>query len=302
MSSSPAPDPIKRQSAQAITARKRQTNALPNAQAITMLTCYDASTAQWLDGEVDILLVGDSLAMTVLGHPDTLSVTMDEMLHHVKAVSRGSQKSLIVADLPFMSYHISVSQAIENAGRMIQEGHAQAVKLEGATPLVCAAIRRLSQMGIPVMGHLGFTPQSINTLGGYKIQGKRAAHALTLLQQAQALEAAGAFAIVLELMPSRVAGYISSQLKIPTIGIGAGAACDGQVLVIDDVLGRYPNLKPRFVRQYADFGAQTQAAARQWAHDVQNGTFPTQAESYPLAPEDWPLHWETRPEPLPEPH
>jgi 3-methyl-2-oxobutanoate hydroxymethyltransferase len=268
--------------------------------AITVLTCYDATTAQLLDSStssdghyaIDALLVGDSLAMTVLGYPDTLSVTVDEMLHHVKAVSRGASRALIIADMPFMSYQVNADEAVRNAGRMIQEGRADCVKLEGASAMILTVIERLVSIGIPVMGHLGLTPQSIRATGGFKVQGKRASQALQLLKDARALEAAGAFAIVLEMIPQPVARYVTSQLSIPTIGIGAGNGCDGQVLVIDDVLGRYPNLSPRFVRRYAEQGKEIQTAAAQWADDVRQRRYPSLDESFSLSDDQWPVEWQ----------
>ncbi|MGE0200446.1 MAG: 3-methyl-2-oxobutanoate hydroxymethyltransferase [Candidatus Melainabacteria bacterium] len=271
---------------------------------LSVLTAYDYTTARLLDeAGVDCLLVGDSLAMTVLGHPDTLSVTMEEMLHHVRAVRRGVDKNasapessggqaLIVADMPFLSYQVSHEEAVRNAGRMIQEGGAHAVKLEGAGERVLAVVRHLSEIGIPVMGHLGFTPQSVHALGGARVQGRALADAKTLLSDAQALQQAGAFALVLEMVPTEAATMISRQLRIPTIGIGAGSGCDGQVLVIDDVLGRYADLTPRFVRRYADVGEATRRAVRQYCLDVQAGVFPDNAtEAFAFEPDDLPaLH------------
>ncbi|MEM0952218.1 MAG: 3-methyl-2-oxobutanoate hydroxymethyltransferase [Cyanobacteria bacterium P01_H01_bin.74] len=249
---------------------------------IVSLTCYDYTTAKILDqlDAVDLLLVGDSLAMTVLGHPDTLSVTVDEMLHHVKAVSRACGRAFLVADMPFMSYHTSCDQAIQNAGRFIQEGRAKAVKLEGASAQVCTVITQLTQMGIPVMGHLGLTPQLVNTLGGFTLQGKTVDSAQSLLGQAKKLESAGVFAIVLEMMPTEVAALITAQLSVPTIGIGAGNKCSGQILVIDDLLGRYQAFTPRFVRQYADLSQSITQAVQQYASDLQSGDFPNAKESF----------------------
>ncbi|MBY0403288.1 MAG: 3-methyl-2-oxobutanoate hydroxymethyltransferase [Cyanobacteria bacterium] len=244
-------------------------------QKIISLTCYDYTTAKILDQSgVDFLLVGDSLAMTVLGHPNTLSITVDEMLHHVKAVSKGASHALVVADMPFMSYQVDFASAVKNAGRFVQEGHAGAIKLEGATPLTLSIVEHLSHIGIPVMGHLGFTPQSIQTLGGFKVQGKRIEDARNLLDEAKMLEAAGAFAVVLEMVPVEVASLISQQIRIPTIGIGSGNGCDGQILVVDDFLGRYQDFKPRFVRHYGNFSGLIQEAVHLYREDIQSGQFP----------------------------
>lgn len=244
-------------------------------EKITSLTCYDYTTARLLDQTgVDFLLVGDSLAMTVLGHPNTLSVTVDEMLHHVKAVVRGTQRAMVLADMPFMSYQVDFASAVKNAGRFIQEGHAAGIKLEGATDLTLAVVSHLTQIGIPVMGHLGFTPQSVNTLGGFRVQGKSVADAQAMLRDAKALEAAGAFSVVLEMVPVEVAQMITQQMSIPTIGIGSGNVCDGQILVIDDVLGRYPDLSPRFVRPYLQSKTLVPEAIETYIQDVLAGTFP----------------------------
>jgi len=271
---------------------------------LSVLTAYDYTTARLLDeAGVDCLLVGDSLAMTVLGHPDTLAVTVDEMLHHVRAVRRAVDKNaatpdacggqaLIVADMPFMSYQVSHEDAVRNAGRMIQEGGAHAVKLEGASERVLAVVRHLTEIGIPVMGHLGFTPQSVHALGGARVQGRAVEAAKTLMTQAWQLQSAGAFALVLEMVPTEAASLITQQLRIPTIGIGAGNGCDGQVLVIDDLLGRYTDIAPRFVRRYATVGEMTRAAVQQYCQDVQAGVFPDNAaEAFAFEPEDLPaLH------------
>lgn len=260
-------------------------------EKIVSLTCYDYSTARILDASgVDLLLVGDSLAMTVLGHANTLSVTVDEMLHHVKAVTRGTEHALVVADMPFMSYQVDEATAIRNAARFVQEGGAQAVKLEGATDLTLRVIRRLTEAGIPVMGHLGFTPQSVNALGGYKVQGKTIEQARQMLTGAQALERAGVFSLVLEMVPVEIARLITTLIDIPTIGIGAGNVCDGQVLVVDDLLGRYGNLSPRFVRQYMDSTSLIREAVQAYAADIRSGEFPnneTEAFAFPqdLLPE-----------------
>lgn len=249
-----------------------------NGQKLVTLTCYDFSTARILDDAgVDLLLVGDSLAMTVLGHPNTLSVTVDEMLHHVKAVSRGARHAFVVADMPFMSYQTGWIEATKNAGRFIQEGGAQAVKLEGASSGVIEVVRHLVEIGIPVVGHLGFTPQMLNTLGGFKVQGKSLDDVKKLLNDALRLQEAGVFALVLEMVPVEVADLITRQLDIPTIGIGAGNGCDGQILVVDDLLGRYSELSPRFVRRYLDSKALIQQAVANYAIDIQEGNFPDNA-------------------------
>lgn len=244
-------------------------------EKIVSLTCYDYTTAKILDkAGVDFLLVGDSLAMTVLGHPNTLSITVDEMLHHVKAVARGAEHAMVVADMPFMSYQVDFASAVQNAGRFIQEGHAAAIKLEGATPLTLSVIDHLVHIGIPVMGHLGFTPQSVHTLGGFRVQGKSVAEAKRLLEEAKMLESMGAFAVVLEMVPVEVAAIISQQLRIPTIGIGSGNVCDGQILVIDDMLGRYQDMTPRFVRTYMNSAELIQESVRAYRRDIQASDFP----------------------------
>lgn len=258
-----------------------------SGQKITSLTCYDYTTAKILDETgLDFLLVGDSLAMTVLGHDDTLSLTLDEMVHHVKAVSRGANRALIVADMPFMTYHVSEEETVKNAGRLVQEGRAKAVKLEGAEPMTLSSIRRLVNLGIPVMGHLGFTPQSVNAMGGFKVQGKTAYDASKLLQDALALENTGVFAIVLEMVPVEVAQLITERLSIPTIGIGAGNVCDGQILVVDDILGRFQDLSPRFVRKYDTQGESTADAVTRYIEDVQSGAFPDNQKEAFAFPKD----------------
>lgn len=251
-------------------------------EKIVSLTCYDYSTARILDqAGMDMLLVGDSLAMTVLGHPNTLSVTVDEMLHHTKAVSRGAKHAFVVADMPFMSYQADHMEAVRNAGRFVQEGGAQAVKLEGASDRVVEVVRHLVEVGIPVVGHLGFTPQMLNTLGGFKVQGKNLEDVKQMMGAALRLQEAGAFALVLEMVPVEVARLITRRLRIPTIGIGAGNVCDGQVLVVDDLLGRYSELTPRFVRKYMNSGALITEAVQHYAADIQSGAFPdNQAEAF----------------------
>lgn len=254
---------------------------------IVCLTAYDYSTAQIVDrAGVDVILVGDSLAMVALGHRTTHAVTMEEMLHHTRAVTRGVKTALVVADLPFMSYQVEVTQAITNAGRFIKESEAHAVKLEGATPLNLEIVERLVSMGIPVMGHLGFTPQSIHGLGGTKVQGKTAEDAVKLIRDAKGLEEAGAFSVVLEMVPKAVASILTEELKIPTIGIGAGNGCDGQILVTDDLLGKFTDFKPRFVRRYADLSEICTEAIGNYANDVKEKKFPDDSESFAISEEE----------------
>lgn len=254
---------------------------------IVCLTAYDYSTAQIVDrAGVDVILVGDSLAMVALGHRTTHAVTMEEMLHHTRAVTRGVKTALVVADLPFMSYQVEVTQAITNAGRFIKEAEAHAVKLEGATPLNLEIVERLVGMGIPVMGHLGFTPQSIHGLGGTKVQGKTAEDAVKLIRDAKALEEAGAFSVVLEMVPKAVASILTEEMKIPTIGIGAGNGCDGQILVTDDLLGKFTDFQPRFVRRYANLSDLCTDAIVNYANDVKTKQFPDDSESFAISEEE----------------
>jgi len=243
-------------------------------EPIPMLTAYDTPTARLLDqAGVPILLVGDSVGMVVLGYEDTTRVTMADMIHHVQAVVRGSARACIVADMPFMSYTVSVERAVENAGRLIQEAGAQAVKLEGGTT-VAEIIRRVVAAGIPVMGHVGLTPQQVLNFGGYRVQGRSLADAEAVLRDAIAVEAAGAFAIVLECIPSELAGLVTETLSIPTIGIGAGPACDGQVQVIHDLVGWLPDFTPKHAKRYAELGAAMRSAAEQYLADVRGKQFP----------------------------
>jgi 3-methyl-2-oxobutanoate hydroxymethyltransferase len=245
-----------------------------------MLTAYDYLSARILDeAGIPILLVGDSLGMVMLGHPTTLPVTMDDMLVHAKAVARGARQALLVGDMPFMSYQVSTEEAIANAGRFIQEGGMHAVKLEGAGPVV-EITRRLTEIGIPVMGHLGLTPQSVHAMGGFKVQGKTEAQAARLGSDARALEQAGAFSIVLEGMPSKLAVEISNSLRIPTIGIGAGPGTDGQVLVYHDMLGLTTGKAPKFVKRYANLAEEVARAATAYADDVRTGKFPGPEHEY----------------------
>jgi 3-methyl-2-oxobutanoate hydroxymethyltransferase len=247
----------------------------------SMLTAYDYTTARLLDAaEIPVLLVGDSAAMVMLGHPTTLPITMDELVILARAVSRGATSALLVGDLPFLSYQASPDDAVRNAGRLLKEAGMHAVKLEGGGPAAVEATRRLTEAGIPVMGHLGLTPQSVHRMGGFKVQGKDPAVAAQILADAAELEAAGAFAIVLEGIPSTLAATVTRSLGIPTIGIGAGVECDGQVLVIQDMLGLSLGRKPRFVKEFAQLGPQVVEAARRYAAEVEAGTFPDAEHSY----------------------
>jgi 3-methyl-2-oxobutanoate hydroxymethyltransferase len=251
-------------------------------ERITMLTAYDATFARLLDESgIDILLVGDSLGMVVQGHDTTLPVTLDEVIYHCRAVARGATRAQVVGDMPFMTYQASVEQALVNAGRMIKEGGAHAVKLEGGAQHV-ALVERLVAAGIPVMGHIGLTPQSFHQMGGFKVQGRGEGARERLLADARALEAAGAYAVVLEGIPAVIASEITAALSIPTIGIGAGNGCDGQVLVIYDLLGMDESFKPKFVRRYENLGIRIRSAAQAYIRDVRDGTFPSAAESFSL--------------------
>ena len=258
--------------------------AMKGKSRIGMLTAYDCPSARIADAAgADVLLVGDSLGMVVLGYPDTLSVTVEDMLHHTRAVVRGTKTSLIVADMPYLSYHVSVEESVRNAGRFIQAG-AHAVKVEGAKESRIRTIEAILDAEIPVMGHIGLTPQSVNALGGFKLQGKNADDARRLLNEATALERAGCFALVLECVPSELAAMITEHVSIPTIGIGAGPACDGQVLVFHDVLGIYDGHTPKFVRQYAQAGHDMQRALESFLGDVREGRFPDEVkESFHMA-------------------
>lgn len=246
---------------------------------ITALTAYDYSTAKFLDESgIDLILVGDSLGMVMLGYKNTLAVTMEDMLHHTKAVVKGVEKSLVVVDMPFMSYQADESSALINAGRCIKEGGASAVKIEGGSKLIVGVTRHCIESGIPVLGHLGFTPQFLNTLGGYNIQGKNIETTKKILEQAKNLEEAGAFGIVLEMVPEESAKYITDNLNIPTIGIGAGRYCSGQILVIDDILGKYTDFTPKFARKYADLASTIKQAVINYKDDVISGDFPSKNE------------------------
>src|SRR5512138_761116 len=258
-------------------------------EVISMLTAYDYPTAMAMDqAGIDAILVGDSLAMVVLGYETTLPVTMDEMLHHCRAVARGARSALLIGDMPFMSYQVSVEEATRNAGRFLQQGGMDAIKLEGGRERV-NAIRSITSAGIPVMGHLGLTPQSINQLGGFRAQGKTAIAAKRLVEDALLLEEAGCFSIVLESVPARLAELISKRLSIPTIGIGAGAGCDGQVLVTHDVLGLFDRFTPKFVKKYADFHGAMQKVFADYIEDVETKRFPAQEHIVEMDDHEWEL-------------
>jgi 3-methyl-2-oxobutanoate hydroxymethyltransferase len=256
-------------------------------EIITMLTAYDYPTALSMDkAGVDSILVGDSLAMVVLGYENTLPVTMEEMLHHCRAVARGAKTSLLVGDMPFMSYQASVEEAVRNAGRFLKESNMDAVKLEGGRERA-ETIRAIIAAGIPVMGHLGLTPQSVHQLGGFRAQGKNASAAKRLVEDALILEEAGCFSIVLEAVPARLAELISRKLSIPTIGIGAGNECDGQVLVTHDLLGLFDRFTPKFVKKYADFHNEMQKAFADYIEDVETKRFPAPEHTIEMADKEW---------------
>jgi 3-methyl-2-oxobutanoate hydroxymethyltransferase len=266
----------------ALLQRKTSVGFPENSQKITCLTAYDYPTARLLDeAGVDVLLVGDSLGMAVLGYDSTLPVTLDEMLHHTRAVRRGVRRALVVADMPYGTYHSEVGEAVRNAVRFIKEAGAEAVKVEGGERRL-ELIVRLTEAEIPVMGHVGLTPQSLHAMGGFKVQGKTPDAAEQLVRDARAVEAAGAFAVVLEGIPRELAARITRELRIPTIGIGAGPECDGQILVFHDLVGLTFGATPKFARQYANIGEAISAAARDYCADVRGGGFPTDAESYHL--------------------
>ena len=253
-------------------------------EKIAMLTAYDYVTAQVEDrAGVPLILVGDSLGMVLLGYESTLPVTMEVMLHHTSAVSRGAKNAIVIGDMPFMSYQVNAEKAMENAARFMQEAGAQAVKLEGGVT-VAATVRRIVDSGIPVMGHIGMTPQSTYQLGGFKAQGKTLQAAKRLLDDAVALEQAGAFAVVLETMPAELSAFISKRINVPTIGIGAGAGCDGQVQVISDMLGLFTDFVPKHAKQFAHIAEVMSSAVSQYAAEVKSGAFPTPKESISLDP------------------
>ncbi|MBS6507492.1 MAG: 3-methyl-2-oxobutanoate hydroxymethyltransferase [Paraclostridium bifermentans] len=251
-------------------------------EKLTMLTAYDYSTAKLIDScGINGILVGDSLGMVCLGYEDTLSVTMEDMIHHTKAVSRGCTNTLIVADMPFMSYQTSTYDAVVNAGRLIKEGRAHAVKLEGGVE-VFNQIQEIVKSSIPVMGHIGLTPQSVNAFGGFKVQGRDELAAKKLIEDALAVEDAGAFAVVLEGVPSKVASLITKKLNIPTIGIGAGASCDGQVLVYQDMLGMFSDFTPKFVKKYENIGEKMKNAFSNYIDEVKTEVFPSEEHSFKI--------------------
>ena len=251
-------------------------------EKITMLTAYDYTTAKLVDkAGIHMILVGDSLGMVVLGYNSTIPVTMDVMLHHTKAVVRGTENSMVIGDMPFMTYTISAEEALRNAARFLQEAGCQAVKLEGGVT-VADTVRKIVDCGIPVMGHIGLTPQSINQLGGHKIQGKTPEAAAKLLADARALDEAGAFAVVLETVPAPLASLITEKISIPTIGIGAGAGCDGQVQVINDILGSHTGYVPKHAKQYAKIADIMSNAISQYSDEVLSGDFPTEENSFPI--------------------
>lgn len=256
--------------------------AKAKGEKLSMLTAYDYSTAKLEDESgINGILVGDSLGNVVLGYEDTVSVTMEDMIHHGAAVARGAKNALVVVDMPFMSYEVTVEEAVRNAGRLMKEGRAGAVKLEGGVR-VAGQIRAIVKAGIPVMGHIGLTPQSINVFGGFKVQGKSEEAARALLADAKAVEEAGAFAVVIEAVPAALAQMITDAVSIPTIGIGAGAGCDGQILVYQDMLGMFSDFTPKFVKRYANVGEVMREAFANYAAEVASGAFPTEEHTYKI--------------------
>lgn len=256
--------------------------AKERGEKLTMLTAYDYSMAKLIDeAGINMILVGDSLGMVMLGYEDTLSVTMEDMIHHTRAVARGANNALVVADMPFMSYQTSVYDAVCNAGRLMKEGRAHAVKLEGGSQFA-EHIRAITNASIPVVAHLGLTPQSLNAFGGFKVQGKSEQAAKKLLADAKAVEEAGAVAVVLECVPAKLAELITKQLRVPTIGIGAGADCDGQVLVYQDMLAMFGDFKPKFVKQFAQIGDRMKEAFGKYIEDVKSGAFPAPEHTFKI--------------------
>lgn len=254
--------------------------AKDKGEKLTMLTAYDYSTAKLIDSSgVNGILVGDSLGMVCLGYKDTLSVTMEDMIHHIRAVTKGAENALVVGDMPFMSYQTSTYDAVVNAGRLIKEGEAQAVKLEGGD-VVIEQIKAIVKAQIPVMGHIGLTPQSVNMFGGFKVQGKNEKAAKELIDAAKRIEEAGAFSIVLECVPAKLAEIITKEISIPTIGIGAGAGCDGQILVYQDMLGMFSDVSPKFVKKFGDIGQVMQEAFKAYVKEVKEATFPTKEHCF----------------------
>ena len=250
---------------------------------ITMLTAYDYSTAKLIDESgVEMILVGDSLGMVMLGYEDTLSVTMEDMIHHTAAVSRGAKNAMVVADMPFMSYQTSIYDAVVNAGRLMKEGRANAVKLEGGKEFA-PHIKAITDASIPVVAHIGMTPQSVNMFGGFRVQGKSREAAAKIIADARAIEEAGACAVVMECVPDRLAEYITGILKIPTIGIGAGKDCDGQVLVYQDMLGMYSDLTPKFAKKFGDIGTEMKNAFKAYIEETKSGTFPAEEHTFKMA-------------------
>jgi 3-methyl-2-oxobutanoate hydroxymethyltransferase len=259
--------------------------AKKDGRMITMLTAYDCQMAALIEtAGIDAILVGDSLGNVVLGYSSTIPVTMDDMIHHIRAVTRGVSRAMVVGDMPFLSYHLSMEESLKNAGRILQEGGAQAVKLEGGRE-VTDVVRKIVAAGIPVMGHIGLTPQSVNQIGGYKVQGKEEAAARKLIADAEALEEAGVFAIVLELVPLQLARMITGQINVPTIGIGAGPYCSGQILVTHDLLGMYGGNKPKFVKYYANLNQDIIKALQSYGEEVRDGSFPAPEHCFNM-PED----------------
>lgn len=256
-----------------------------NGDKITMLTAYDYSTAKLMEeAGINMILVGDSLGMVMLGYDDTIPVTMEDMIHHTRAVTRATKDTFVVGDMPFMSYHVSIEQAVTNAGRLVKEGMCQAVKLEGGAK-VCPQIKAIVDAQIPVCAHIGLTPQSVNAFGGFKVQGKTEEAARQLIEDAKAVEAAGAFMVVLECVPEKLAKIITETVSIPTIGIGAGAGCDGQVLVYQDMLNMYGGIKPKFVKQYANLGDVMREAFKEYSREVKEGTFPAAEHTFAISDE-----------------
>jgi 3-methyl-2-oxobutanoate hydroxymethyltransferase len=275
--------PSQRKKVTTLTFRQKKERGEP----ITMLTAYDYPTAMAVDkAGIDSILVGDSLAMVVLGYENTLPVTMEEMLHHARAVARGAKIAMLIGDMPFMSYQISVEEAVRNAGRFIQQANMDAIKLEGGRERA-DAVRAIVGAGIPVMGHLGLTPQSVHQLGGFRAQGKTASAAKRLLEDAQILEEAGAYSIVLESVPARLAEFISKKISIPTIGIGAGLGCDGQVLVTHDLLGLFERFTPKFVKKYANLHEVMHKAFTDFIDDIETKKFPSVEHTVEMTDEEW---------------
>ncbi|MGL5416725.1 MAG: 3-methyl-2-oxobutanoate hydroxymethyltransferase [Clostridium sp.] len=254
-------------------------------ERLSMLTAYDFVTAKLVDeAGINGILVGDSLGMVVLGYEDTLEVTMEDMIHHSRAVRRGVKNALVVTDMPFMSYQTSVQDAVFNAGRLVKEGRAEAVKLEGGLEVV-PQVEAIVKASIPVMGHIGLTPQSINSIGGFKVQGKEEDKARALIESAKALEKAGAFAIVLECVPSKLSKIITESINIPTIGIGAGNDCDGQILVYQDMVGMFSGFKPKFVKRYRELGEEMKEAFKEYDREVKDKVFPSEEHSFKISDE-----------------